>query len=379
VFSNTANEQSGISNVHLANVTQYGVWYYSDPNNGSPQNWYDHDLDIILDNSASSSAACYKATGSSSLQVMGRVMSGLTCRPTSSAVSSVGVQIDGYEGGGMAGIHCELVATCLDLGETLTNKGLDFFGISGGPSLTNLVVLKNIASTSSNYSILLSGLSVQSGTNIIDDEMCGTNASPRILTDASLPIYIVGNGGATAQPNCFTESTTTNVYPDFSAIDFRNNGPTEQARIRLATSSNDVVFSSASGNLDFRPLGDTVSTDQVQININGQIYSSETAHAPFLVSSSAPVSTLTVSNHPQYYLAGVQTPSVMLYTDSVPLSGGTASFTFQHSFAFSNTNYLCQATDISSPAAASAVALHSYSVTVNGTGSDMIAISCSGN
>jgi hypothetical protein len=112
-----------------------------------------------------------------------------------------------------------------------------------------------------------------------------------------------------------------------------------------------------------------------------QIVSSVPAGTPPITfQSSTPMTVGVLANHPEVFIAGTQAVGVRVYTNTVRLNDGAAVHTFAHAFAFSNTAYNCQATDTEViPAAVSVENVSPASVRVHGSGSDVIAISCTGN
>jgi hypothetical protein len=116
-------------------------------------------------------------------------------------------------------------------------------------------------------------------------------------------------------------------------------------------------------------------------NTTGQIVSTvPTGNAPLSITSTTPVANLTVSNHPQVYEAGVLTTAEQIYTNTQALTAGAATHTFAASFTFtSSSTFQCQCTDQTAAAACKAVPASATTVTLAGTGTDVIALSCSGH
>jgi hypothetical protein len=104
-----------------------------------------------------------------------------------------------------------------------------------------------------------------------------------------------------------------------------------------------------------------------------------TGTPPMSFESSTPMTIGVLANHPQVFINGEPSTGVRIYTNSIRLSGGQAQHTFARSFAYSNSNYSCQATDSTSPAAVSVTNISATAVSLRGNGSDVVAISCIGN
>jgi hypothetical protein len=117
------------------------------------------------------------------------------------------------------------------------------------------------------------------------------------------------------------------------------------------------------------------------LSLPGQITSTlVTGTAPFSISSTTPVSNLTLKNHPQVYEAGVLTASGKIYTNIQPLTGGAATHTFANSFTFSSSHtFGCICTDQTAVNACSAVPASASTVTLAGTASDVLWIECAGH
>jgi hypothetical protein len=105
-----------------------------------------------------------------------------------------------------------------------------------------------------------------------------------------------------------------------------------------------------------------------------------TGTAPLIVASTTPVANLTVSNHPQVYEAGVLTTAEKIYTNTQTLSGGAATHTLANSFTYTSPGtFGCTCTDQTATAACKAVPASATTVTLAGTGSDVLWLSCSGH
>jgi hypothetical protein len=117
------------------------------------------------------------------------------------------------------------------------------------------------------------------------------------------------------------------------------------------------------------------------ITFNNQIISTlATGTAPFLVSSTTPVVNLTASNHPQVYEAGVVTTGEKIYTNTQALTAGTATHTLANSFTFTSSGtFGCTCTDQTAANACRAVPASATTVTLAGTGTDTLWLSCSGH
>lgn len=125
------------------------------------------------------------------------------------------------------------------------------------------------------------------------------------------------------------------------------------------------------------PTSNTTGT----LSLPGQITSTlVTGMAPFSISSTTPVSNLTLKNHPQMYEAGVLAASGKIYTNTQPLTGGAATHSFANSFTFSSSRtFGCICTDQTAANACSAVPASASTVTLAGTASDVLWLECAGH
>jgi hypothetical protein len=88
----------------------------------------------------------------------------------------------------------------------------------------------------------------------------------------------------------------------------------------------------------------------------------------------------TASNNPVVYEAGVLTASEKIYTNTQALTTGTATHTFAASFTFTGTGtFGCTCTDQTAANACKAVPASATTVTLAGTSSDVLWLSCSGH
>jgi hypothetical protein len=125
------------------------------------------------------------------------------------------------------------------------------------------------------------------------------------------------------------------------------------------------------------PTSNTTGT----LSLPGQITSTlVTGTAPLSISSTTPVSNLTLKNHPQVYEAGVLAASGKIYTNTQHLTGGAATHSFANSFTFSSSRtFGCICTDQTAANACSAVPASASTVTLAGTASDVLWIECAGH
>jgi hypothetical protein len=117
------------------------------------------------------------------------------------------------------------------------------------------------------------------------------------------------------------------------------------------------------------------------LSLPGQITSTlVTGTAPFSISSTTPVSNLTLKNHPQVYEAGILAASGKVYTNTQPLTGAAATHSFANSFTFSSSRtFGCICTDQTAANACSAVPASASTVTLAGTASDVLWLECAGH
>jgi hypothetical protein len=125
----------------------------------------------------------------------------------------------------------------------------------------------------------------------------------------------------------------------------------------------------------------SLKTFTVPITTNSQVTSTlATGTAPFVIASTTPVGNLTLSAHPQVYEAGVLTATEKIYTNTQALTTGAATHTLANSFTFtSSSTFGCTCTDQTAANACKAVPASATTVTLAGTGSDTLWLSCSGH
>ena len=125
----------------------------------------------------------------------------------------------------------------------------------------------------------------------------------------------------------------------------------------------------------------TLKTFTVPITTNSQLTSTlVTGTAPLVIASTTPVANLTLSNHPEVYESGALHTADKIYTNSQALTAGTATHTFANSFTFaSSSSYGCSCTDQTAANACQALPASASSVTVVGTGSDILWLQCIGH
>jgi hypothetical protein len=105
-----------------------------------------------------------------------------------------------------------------------------------------------------------------------------------------------------------------------------------------------------------------------------------TGAAPLSVTSTTPVSNLTLTAHPQVYEAGVLTTSEKIYTSTQALNGGAATHAFANNFTYtSSKTFGCSCTDQTAANACRAVPASAHTVTLEGTGTDILWLECAGH
>jgi hypothetical protein len=135
--------------------------------------------------------------------------------------------------------------------------------------------------------------------------------------------------------------------------------------------------SNTAGDSSSLPSSNTTGT----VSLPGLITSTlATGTAPLSITSTTPVSHLTLTAHPQVYEAGVLTTSEKIYTNTQSLIGGAATHTFAHSFTYTSSGaFGCTCTDETSANACRAVPASATTVTLAGTGSDVVWLECTGH
>jgi hypothetical protein len=165
-----------------------------------------------------------------------------------------------------------------------------------------------------------------------------------------------------------------------SALQFKTNSsiPTFGYTINAGLFTSAYKFSDTGRAGDSASLPGTNTTGT--LSLPGQITSTlATGTAPLSVTSTTPVSNLTLKNHPQVYESGLLTTSEKIYTNTQALAGGTATHTFANSFTFAGSQtFGCMCTDQTAVNACRAVPASATTVTLAGTGSDVLWLECVG-
>lgn len=132
-------------------------------------------------------------------------------------------------------------------------------------------------------------------------------------------------------------------------------------------------------NVTFAPVSDTAK--RIEFLSTGQFLSAvPTGVAPFDVASSTPVTELIVSNHPLVYDAvGNLQSTQKLVSSSATLSAGTIVITFTGASVFANTNYRCVGANKTNANPFKIANTSASSITITGTGTDVIDFNCLGN
>jgi len=137
---------------------------------------------------------------------------------------------------------------------------------------------------------------------------------------------------------------------------------------------NDIGLAGDSSSL---PGSNTTGT----LSLPGQFISTlVTGVAPLSIASTTPVSNLTLTAHPQVYEAGILATSGKIYTNIQALSGGAATHVFSNGFKFTSSRMFgCNCTDQTAANACRAVPASATTITLAGTGSDVLWLECVGH
>lgn len=105
-----------------------------------------------------------------------------------------------------------------------------------------------------------------------------------------------------------------------------------------------------------------------------------TGTAPLDITSTTPVANLTLTSHPQVLnTSGALQISNKIVTGIATLSGGTLVVTFTSSAVFANTSYVCSGANQTNANAFKIVNTSASSITITGTGTDVIGFQCIGS
>jgi hypothetical protein len=130
---------------------------------------------------------------------------------------------------------------------------------------------------------------------------------------------------------------------------------------------------------DFSTLPDANTTGT--LSLAGQISSSlPTGVAPLTITSTTPVPNLTLMAHPRVFEAGVLQTLEKIYTNTQALIGGAAVHTFGNGFSYTSPKtFGCTCTDQTAANPCKAVPNSSVTVSLAGTGADVIWLECLGH
>jgi hypothetical protein len=158
-------------------------------------------------------------------------------------------------------------------------------------------------------------------------------------------------------------------------------GNAAQMAFGAPTSISNYIGSLPNNSSYLERLTSSLKTFTVPITTNSQVTSTlAIGTAPLIVTSTTPVANLTLTAHPQVYEAGVLTASEKVYTNTQALTTGAATHTLANSFTFtSSATFGCTCTDQTAANACKAVPASATTVTLAGTGSDTLWLSCSGH
>jgi hypothetical protein len=164
-----------------------------------------------------------------------------------------------------------------------------------------------------------------------------------------------------------------------SALQVRSAGFATGYTANLGFVSNPYRFNDTglAGDSASLPATNTTGT----LSLTGEITSTlATGTAPLSITSTTPVSNLTLKAHPQVYEAGILATSEKIYTNIQVLTGGAATHIFANSFTFTSIRtFGCTCTDQTLANACRAIPASATTITLAGTGSDVLWLECVGH
>ncbi len=228
------------------------------------------------------------------------------------------------------------------------------------------------------------------GSNVIP--LIGANASDKVVIDPGGGGSIFG--GSSSIPSVTDTSTITGLSDADTGLQWFGSGilslQSDGANVAVVNPTyfelrkpltwdvdNTQDIGKRSGT-NFRPRDVFIGRN---LEVGNQIQSTvTTGTAPLTVASTTPVANLTLTSHPQVLSTsgGLQTSAKMVI-GTATLSGGTLVVTFTSGAVFGNTNYVCTGANQTNANAFKIVNTSASSITITGTGTDIIGFHCIGN
>ncbi len=179
VYSNEANELSGLQNVLVIGIKDKGVHF--DNSGGLCENWNIDGLEAnIL--AGTSTTVGLKVSGSTQTARIQNVTINMSF---SSGVADA-IQHDGFTGS-LKDVRVEAATNGIHIGQTTASVGVLIYNISGNTNVTNLV---RISSATGTTKVSVLGWHTLGGTNAVKDDAHSTT-----ITDGQGGFYFVGDGG----------------------------------------------------------------------------------------------------------------------------------------------------------------------------------------
>lgn len=327
VYSTDLNEQSGLFFVLVVNYSLYGVNIDGSVSgdtgaaNFTIQNVETYggtNVDGSIGDGGASMGMRIKTQQGTFGSISDCTLNGSVGHPI-----AIGFYLDNTAGGTLRHIHAEQVTTGIQIGDPSGAhgvRGVFASDLSASVNYLNAVTINHTATRSLTIADV-SGYTAPSGNTLVD------NINSITLTNETVGLYVVDD-------------------QHFSGL-----------------------YTLAGGGMAITDL-----------TVSDQIHSSVVGVAPLVVASQSPVLNMNVANHPTLFQSGFSQTLAKLYTNIQSLSGGTGTHTFANGFAYTSTGtFGCTCTDQTSANACKAVPASANTVTVAGTGSDVLWLSCSGH
>lgn len=276
IFSTTANENTGASQIMAKYATRKGIWITRTAN-GAPANF---SLDQMqLYGSSNDAPAAGNGSPFNSIPWVGvdfylggtgfENIQTATIRPNSNPNANAdGIQLGGSVGGFVAGIHCEIERNCLHF----VNKGTSSQESSGitvnaawaaaGSFATGAGLFNSIMRNDSTGAVMTAFQALaRGGAAYIADDSQGGNSfvGGSALYDSSCGFYFIWSTNAAMGCSNFSTESHWNNTQTSQIFRLRTSGGTNEGQLGL-DSSNNTVLTGVNGVLSLLPSAGSVTT-----------------------------------------------------------------------------------------------------------------------
>ncbi len=173
VYSEWAEEQSGVFHVAVTHCKKYGIWW----DGINTQNSSMGDIEVHTTTGDASTVPVFIDGALSFRGISGATIFGASGVP-------VGIRLNGLTSVSFDNIHVEEVAIGIEIGSTVSSAGVVVSNVVGGSGVTDIVKLTTVTTQAT-----LLALTKNSATNAVNDV-----ANNVLLTDSRVAFYSAGTG-----------------------------------------------------------------------------------------------------------------------------------------------------------------------------------------